>query len=718
MRYGKPADRIISRRRPLDDAVPEFVWGVVLVLIFTPIRSAGCRSSSTVPPGSSELAVYGHLFLPAIPLVFVLFGYIMRIARAGTIEALDADYTRTAYLKGLTRGVVIRRHVLRNSLLPTITVVATQIGYLIGGLAIVETLFNYPGIGYLILQAAKRKDFPLLESACSRSGSSTRSRRSSPTCCTRCSIRASGLALVSTVDPVRSTAEDRSRARRAGAHALRPRGHASGACSRRRRSWSACSCCSSGSARAIFGEHLTKSAYDRATNTLQGMSSAHWFGTDKLGRDVFARVIAGSREIMIVAALATILGVVGGTVLGLVTGYFRGVVDNAISRVMDAVLAIPLDHHRRRRRDRARHLERHPDPGHRRVFTPLIARTVRTAVLVERDLDYVQAAKLRGERAPYIMFVEILPNVTAPILVEATVRLGYAIFFIASLSFLGYGVQPPSPDWGAQVADNYTLISFAWWTVLFPSLAIASLVISVNLIATASRTWWTREHRRAVRRSRPRPPPPWSCATSTSRTGCAAWIARCCAASACASSGARASAWSASPAAASRRPRSRSCATCRATARCDRDRCSSTDATSGASADASCASCARLGLDGLPEPRGGAEPVDPHRAAGRRGLHRRGVAAARRASAHRHAAQGADRRPRLGDAALPAPALGRHAAARRDRDGARDRSDAADPRRADDRPRRDRRGRGARPHPRRCAASSARRSSSSATTSA
>jgi peptide/nickel transport system permease protein len=117
------------------------------------------------------------------------------------------------------------------------------------------------------------------------------------------------------------------------------------------------------------------------------------------------------------------------------------------------------------------------------IFTPLIARTVRTAVLVERDLDYVQAAKLRGERAPYIMFVEILPNVTAPILVEATVRLGYAIFFIASLSFIGYGVQPPSPDWGAQVADNYTLISFAWWTTLFPSLAIASLVISVNLIS-------------------------------------------------------------------------------------------------------------------------------------------------------------------------------------------------------------------------------------------
>jgi peptide/nickel transport system permease protein len=233
---------------------------------------------------------------------------------------------------------------------------------------------------------------------------------------------------------------------------------------------------------AIFGEHLTKSAYDSSTDTLQGMSGTHWFGTDTLGRDVFARVIAGSREIMVVAAFATILGVIGGTVVGLITGYFSGAIDNSISRVADAILAIPLI---------ILAVTVVTALGVSNVtliliigaiFTPLIGRTVRTAVLVERGLDYVQAAKLRGERAPYIMFVEILPNVMAPILVEGTVRLGYSIFFISSLSFLGFGIEPPSPDWGAQVAANYTLISFAWWTVLFPSLAIASLVISINLI--------------------------------------------------------------------------------------------------------------------------------------------------------------------------------------------------------------------------------------------
>jgi len=118
------------------------------------------------------------------------------------------------------------------------------------------------------------------------------------------------------------------------------------------------------------------------------------------------------------------------------------------------------------------------------VFTPIVARTVRAAVLGERELDYVPAARLRGERAPYIMFAEILPNIAAPIVVEATVRLGYAIFAVAGLTFLGFGVQPPSPDWSLQIADNYTLLNAGTyeWTVLFPSLAIATLVAGVYLI--------------------------------------------------------------------------------------------------------------------------------------------------------------------------------------------------------------------------------------------
>jgi len=142
--------------------VPEFVSGIVVIIIFG-VELKVLPVTASAGAGAPFLTQLRYLILPAVPLVLVLFGYIARMARAGTIEALDSDYARTATLKGLSRGAVVRRHVLRHSLLPTITVIATQTGYLIGGLVIVETLFNYQGIGRLIFSAATSKDFPMLE---------------------------------------------------------------------------------------------------------------------------------------------------------------------------------------------------------------------------------------------------------------------------------------------------------------------------------------------------------------------------------------------------------------------------------------------------------------------------------------------------------------------------------------------------------------------------
>jgi peptide/nickel transport system permease protein len=212
-------------------------------------------------------------------------------------------------------------------------------------------------------------------------------------------------------------------------------------------------------------------------------SGAHWFGTDSLGRDVLSRVIVGAREIMIVALLATVLGTAVGTALGLVMGYFRGAVDNVIGRLVDAVLSIPSV-------IVAFLFVVAVGPSARTlvlviglVFALIIARTVRTAVLQERELDYIAAARLRDESGAHIMFIEILPNVAGPILVEFTVRLGYAIFTVATLSFLGFGIQPPTPDWGADIANSYQYLAAGyWWETLFPALAIASLVVAVNLI--------------------------------------------------------------------------------------------------------------------------------------------------------------------------------------------------------------------------------------------
>jgi peptide/nickel transport system permease protein len=159
---GRPVDRIISTAGLSATTVPEFVSGIILILALG-IGLSLLPISATAPSGSGFFTQLKYLIMPAIPLTLILFGYISRMARAGTIEALGSDYARTATLKGLPRGVMIRRHILRNSLLPTITVVATQTGYLIGGLVIVETLFRYQGIGSLVYNAAKNKDFPMLE---------------------------------------------------------------------------------------------------------------------------------------------------------------------------------------------------------------------------------------------------------------------------------------------------------------------------------------------------------------------------------------------------------------------------------------------------------------------------------------------------------------------------------------------------------------------------
>ena len=155
-------DRLISTGGVALAAVPEFASAIALILVLG-VWLRWLPISAATPPGAGLAEQARHLLLPALPLVAVLFGYLARMARAGTVAALDAEYTRTAVLKGLPRRAVWMRHVLRNALLPTVTVLAAQTGYMIGGLVVVETLFRYGGIGSLILQAAKGHDFPMLE---------------------------------------------------------------------------------------------------------------------------------------------------------------------------------------------------------------------------------------------------------------------------------------------------------------------------------------------------------------------------------------------------------------------------------------------------------------------------------------------------------------------------------------------------------------------------
>lgn len=163
MNEGTFRDRLVSVGGLSATAIPEFVWATIFIVVFA-LGFGLFPTTAQFPEGSNVFTQLKYLLLPALCLVCVLFGYIARMARAGTIDALEADYTRTAILKGLPQRTVIRRHVLRNSLLPTIAVVATQAGYLIGGLLIIEAIFNYQGIGQALFRAATQKDIPVLQS--------------------------------------------------------------------------------------------------------------------------------------------------------------------------------------------------------------------------------------------------------------------------------------------------------------------------------------------------------------------------------------------------------------------------------------------------------------------------------------------------------------------------------------------------------------------------
>lgn len=217
---------------------------------------------------------------------------------------------------------------------------------------------------------------------------------------------------------------------------------------------------------------------------LQGPSAKHWLGTDRLGRDLWARLAHGARIILTLAPFAVGLALAVGTVLGLAAGYFGGMVDEIISRVLDSMIAFPQI---------LLYLVIIAALGPSAVNVviaitlagaPGIARLVRSLTLDVKTRDYIAAAQTRGENPWYIMFVEILPNARGPIIIDAMLRIGYAVFAIGTLGFLGLGLPPPSPDWGSIVSAGRKFIQAGHpWDALWASLATAMLVVGLNLLA-------------------------------------------------------------------------------------------------------------------------------------------------------------------------------------------------------------------------------------------
>jgi peptide/nickel transport system permease protein len=215
----------------------------------------------------------------------------------------------------------------------------------------------------------------------------------------------------------------------------------------------------------------------------QPPSAEHLFGTDRLGRDVFSRVILGAREILLLTGSATILAVFLGTAIGLISGYLGGAVDEVVMRVFDSLLAVPA-------LLLALLLLGALGPSPLGVllviallYTPIVARVVRSVALGTKSLSYVEAARVQGEPVGQILLRDILPSTLPALAVEASLRFSYAIFLVASLGFLGVGVQPPSPNWGLMVKESRIFAAQTPWALFFPAAAISIVVVGVNLMA-------------------------------------------------------------------------------------------------------------------------------------------------------------------------------------------------------------------------------------------
>ena len=236
---------------------------------------------------------------------------------------------------------------------------------------------------------------------------------------------------------------------------------------------------------AVFGPLMTPYGPIEQTFTQRSRppSLHHFFGTDHLGRDVFSRVVAGDRDIFLLAGSGTLVAVVVGTLAGLLATYRGAWVEEITYRFFDSVLAVPA-------LLLALLLLGSLGPSRTSVlaviavaYTPIVARVVRSVVLDTKTKEYVLAARMQGESLAFILGREVLPSVLPALAVESALRFSYAIFLVASLGFLGVGVQPPNPDWGLMVSEARDFVYLTPWTLVFPALGISLLVVGVNLLA-------------------------------------------------------------------------------------------------------------------------------------------------------------------------------------------------------------------------------------------
>jgi peptide/nickel transport system permease protein len=468
-RRNSAADLSVMGATQLGVAIPNFWFAMILVLVFA--VNLRWFSAGGFPGWEAGFwSAMKALTLPAIALALPQASILARVMRSSLIDTLNEDFMRTARAKGLTRGQALRRHALRNALIPVLTIIGLQFSFLLAGGIIIENVFYLPGLGRLAFQAITQRDLIVVRSVVIL-------------------LVFAVIVVTFLVDLAYAAADPRLRRRRDMSMNPTDRSFLKMAL---------------GHPAFVLGFVLSAmfivlalvsfvwTPFDPTrldiAGKLRGPSLEHWFGTDHFGRDMFSMIMVGARVSIAVAFVAVGIGMIIGVPLGLYAAARRGsLLDEIIMRGNDLVFAFPS-------LLLAIMITAVFGPGAINAIiaigifnVPVFARLSRGAALSLWTRDFVLAARVAGKTKARISAEHILPNIANLLIVQGTIQFSLAILAEAALAYVGLGAQPPLPSWGRMLADAQTLISLAPHMALFPGFAIIITVLGLNLMGDGLR---------------------------------------------------------------------------------------------------------------------------------------------------------------------------------------------------------------------------------------
>src|SRR5580692_2481391 len=415
-------DHVVRAVPLLGLGMPSF-W---LALILQTLLAVKLRLFPVTGYGSGPIGHLHSMFLPALTVAIALCPVVIRSLRASMLNVLGADFITTARAKGVPSRRLFVRHVLRNAVIPAVTVLGINIGFLIGGTLIVENVFDIPGIGQLMINAIFQRDFPVVQGVTRRRATWYRQP-----------ALMAGLVITAII-----------------------------------------------LLSAIFAPLLTpyNPIAQDLNATLQGPSAQHWLGTDQLGRDVFTRLLYGARVDLKVGFIAVLFPFCLGTILGSLAGYFGGWTELVIMRLVDVVVAFPFY-------VLLIALVFVLGPGERSIYIAITivgwvsyARLVRAEILVAKRQDYVLAAQGGGLSNLRIMGRHLTPNVISQAIIYAMSDIVQDILAIVTLGYFGLGIPPPTAEWGSMINEGQNFLTTHWQLATIPGLAVVLVGLGLSLI--------------------------------------------------------------------------------------------------------------------------------------------------------------------------------------------------------------------------------------------